>query len=250
VNEDAIGCDPAHGVWFVADGMGGHASGEVASGIVRATILRNVALSLPDAILAAHAAVQEGSNSADERYRGMGSTIVAAAQRGNEGEVAWVGDSRAYLWRSGKLRRLTKDHSYVETLRDSTGLTEVQIRVHPQRNLVTQTLGIGAPAPSLARIVLHANDWLLLCSDGLHDELDDAEIAAQLRTGRTLDDTVIKLVDAALAKGGRDNVSVVLVAFGSDDLPGVAMVRQPWFPAVLGAVCALVLGTLLLFWLK
>jgi serine/threonine protein phosphatase PrpC len=135
-------------------------------------------------------------------------------------------------------------------LRDSTGLTEAEIRVHPQRNLVTQTLGIGAPAPSSARIVLRANDWLMLCSDGLHDELDDDEIAAQLRGGRTPDDIVMKLVDAALAKGGRDNVSVVLVAFASDDLPGVAMTRQPWFPAVLGAVCALVLGTLLFFWMK
>jgi len=230
--------------------MGGHAGGEVASRIVRETIMQNGDLPLPQALLAAHAAIAAAGKSGDERFRDMGSTVVAFAQRGDEGEIVWVGDSRAYLWRSGVLRRLTRDHSYVELLRDSSGLTEAEIRDHPQRNLVTQTLGIGAPVPASARIDLRANDWLMLCSDGLHDELDDAEIAVQLRGTRTPDDAVMKLVDAALAKGGRDNVSVLIVAFGSEDLLDAPVSRQPWFPAVLGAVCALVLGTVLFFWLK
>lgn len=249
-NEDSIGCDPTRRVWLVADGMGGHASGEVASRLVRDTIIQAGEMPLPRAVLAAHAAVAAAGSSTDERYRGMGSTVVAFAQRGSEGEIVWVGDSRAYLWRGGVLRRLTRDHSYVELLRDSSGISEAEIRVHPQRNLVTQTLGIGAPEPSATHIALRANDWLLLCSDGLHDELDDDEIGAQIRASRTPDDAVIKLVDAALGKGGRDNVSVVIVALGREDLPGMALSRQPWFPAVLGAVCALVLGTLLFFWLK
>jgi serine/threonine protein phosphatase PrpC len=248
-NEDSIGCESAQGLWFVADGMGGHASGEVASNIVRDTLEGNAARPLSDAVLAAHAAIAERGNSGDERLRGMGSTVVAFVQRGDEGEVVWVGDSRAYLWRSGRLQRLTRDHSYVEMLRDSSGITEADIRVHRQRNLVTQTLGIGAPVPSSAHVDLRANDWLMLCSDGLHDELDDDEIAAQLRSGRAPDDTVIMLVDAALANGGRDNVSVVLIAFAGDDLTGTRSAR-PWFPAVLGVVCALVLGTVMFFWLK
>jgi protein phosphatase len=249
-NEDSIGCEPSRALWFVADGMGGHAGGEVASRIVRETLMQRGDLPLPQAVLAAHTAVAAAGNSADERLRGMGSTVVALTQRGDEGEIVWVGDSRAYLWRSGMLRRLTRDHSYVELLRDSSGLSEAEIRVHPQRNLVTQTLGIGSPAPSSARIGLRANDWLMLCSDGLHDELDDDEIAAQLHGARTPDDAVIKLVEAALAKGGRDNVSVLIVAFGAEDLPRAPASRRPWLPAVLGAVCALVLGTLLFFWLK
>ena len=255
-NEDTIGADPARGLWLVADGMGGHASGEVASAIVRDTIMHAADLALTDAVIAAHRAVVTAAEADDARYRGMGSTVVALAVHGGSGEVVWVGDSRAYLWRRGSIRRVSRDHSYVELLRETNGMTEAEVRAHPQKNLVTQTLGHGEPVPSNAHIELRPRDWLLLCSDGLNDELDDDEIAALLRESHAPDDAVIQLVDAALAKGGRDNVSVVIVAMSQNDLTkrwrrmwNLAR-TQIWFPAVLGMIAALVLGSLLLFWFK
>lgn len=255
-NEDSIGADAARGVWLIADGMGGHASGEVASAIVKDTILRASELPLIDAVVAAHQAVVAAANADDGRYRGMGSTVVAFALHGARGEVVWVGDSRAYLWRRGAIRRVSRDHSYVELLRDTTDLSEEQIRTHPQKNLVTQTLGHGDPVPAQAYVDLRPRDWLMLCSDGLNDELSDDEIAALLRGSATPDDAVVQLVDAALAKGGRDNVSVVIVALSGDDLPDrwrrwwrIAR-AQAWFPAVLGVVAALLLASLLLFSFK
>jgi PPM family protein phosphatase len=251
-NEDSIGSDPTHGRWLIADGMGGHASGEVASRIVRDTIMSRTDLPLAQAVQAAHVAVKTAGNAGDERYRGMGSTVVALALHAGEGEVVWVGDSRAYLWRRGALRPLSRDHSYVELLRDTTAITEAEVRAHPERNIVTQTLGLHDPAASSVQVQLRAGDWLMLCSDGLNDELDDVEIAAHLRRNRAPDGAVVGLVDAALAKGGRDNVSVVIVAIEQDDLPGRwrTLRSRSWFPALLGAISAIALGSLLLFWLK
>ncbi len=248
-NEDAIGSDAGRGLWLVADGMGGHAGGEVASAIVRDTVLQHADLSLTNAVLAAHRAVATNA-STDERLRGMGSTVVAVALHGSAAEVVWVGDSRAYLWRRGNLTLISRDHSYVELLRDANALTEAEVRAHPQRNLVTQTLGHGDPIPGSAHVRLHARDWLILCSDGLNDELTDDEIAALLRDCRVPDAAVAKLVDGALARGGRDNVSVVIVAVSAADVPTRRrrlwryLQPQPWFPAAIGAMLALLLGSL------
>jgi len=250
-NEDVIGVDEARNIWFIADGMGGHSSGEVASAIVRDTILQAQGLSLTEAVSAAHRAVVAAA-AANDHYKGMGSTVVAMALRDHEAEIVWVGDSRSYLWRAGTLKRMSRDHSVVELLRSAGELSEAQIQTHPQRNLVTQTLGHGEPVPSSAHVELRGGDWLILCSDGLHDELDDAEMSAVLADSATIDDAVSRLVDAALAKGGRDNVSVVVVAVSYDDLAarwrrlsatGIA-------PAVLGVVAALLLGIVFLLLLK
>ncbi len=255
-NEDAVGTDPSRGLWLVADGMGGHASGEVASAIVRDTMIGATELSLTDAVIAAHRAVAAAAEADAGRYRGMGSTVVALAIKAGECEVVWVGDSRAYLWRRGTIRRVSRDHSFVELLRESSGITEAEIRVHPNRNLVTQTLGHGSPTPASVRVELRARDWLLLCSDGLNDELDDDEIADLLRRAREPDDAVSQLVEAALAKGGRDNVTVLIVAVSDDDLPNRwrrlwrRAYTQVWFPAVLGVMAAILLGSLLLFSLR
>ena len=255
-NEDAIGTDATHGLWLVADGMGGHASGEVASAIVRDTILQQADLPLTEAVLAAHNAVVIGAEADGGRFRGMGSTVVAFSLRAGDGEVAWVGDSRAYLWRRGALQCVSRDHSYVELLRESIDLSETQVRTHPHRNLVTQTLGHGNPVPGSARVDLRPRDWLILCSDGLNDELTDDEIAALLRKSSAPDDAVVQLVDAALAKGGRDNVSVVIVAVSNDDLPnnGRRLWRrlraQAWLPAALGVLGALLVGSLVLVWMR
>jgi PPM family protein phosphatase len=216
-NEDSIGCDEASGLYFVADGMGGHASGDVASRVVKETLLGS-ALNLPlrAAVMRAHEEVVQAA-AENAAHSNMGSTVVAARIADRHAEIAWVGDSRVYLWRGQVLRQLTRDHSYLEVLREHENLSQAQLRTHPNRNLVTQTLGIGSPEPSLITEPLRKGDWLLLCSDGLNDELEDAEIAAILRAHSAPDAAAEALIAAALAHGGHDNVSAVVVEYDGPD---------------------------------
>ena len=209
-NEDSIGWDLVQGLVFVADGMGGHAAGEVASGIAKATLLERATVPLADAVLDAHRAIVKTAGENPEQ-RGMGSTVVAMRLDRLNGELVWVGDSRAYLWRHGVLRPLTRDHSFLELLLMSKRITEAEARNHPKRNLVTQTLGIGDPAPEQEQLSLLRGDWVMLCSDGLNDELTDEEMANILRGAGTADAAVKQLIEAAVEHGGRDNVSVVIV---------------------------------------
>lgn len=251
-NEDSIGWDEAYGLWFVADGMGGHASGDVASRVVKETLLGD-ALQLPlgEAVRKAHESVvaAAGSNTA---YANMGSTVVALRIANAQAEIAWVGDSRAYLWRANSLRQLTRDHSFLEILRQQEHLSDTQLRGHPNKNLVTQTLGIGTPEPSVLAEPLRKRDWLLLCSDGLNDELEDREIAEVLRAHSLPDAAADALINAALAKGGRDNVSALVVEY--DGPNGVSFARaspvwpklQPWLPILGGALAAIAVA--LLWW--
>ena len=157
-NEDSLGWDEASGLYFVADGMGGHASGDVASRIVKETLLGS-ALKLPlrAAVRRAHEEVAQAAAD-NTAHANMGSTVVAARIEDRHAEVAWVGDSRAYLWRGNVLRQLTRDHSYLEVLREQENLSETQLRGHPNKNLVTQTLGIGTPEPSLINEPLRKDD--------------------------------------------------------------------------------------------
>jgi serine/threonine protein phosphatase PrpC len=217
-NEDSIGWSEPERLWFVADGMGGHASGDVASRIVKETLLGS-ALTLPlnAAVMQAHAAVAATAES-NPAYNNMGSTVVVARIADRQAHITWVGDSRAYLWREQTLRQLTRDHSFLEVLREQEHLSDSQLRGHPHKNLVTQTLGIGTPQPASISEPLRRRDWLLLCSDGLNDELEDGEIAAVLRAQTTPEDAATALVDAALTRGGRDNVSAIVVEYdGPDD---------------------------------
>lgn len=241
-NEDVIGWDEASNFWFVADGMGGHASGDVASRVVKETLLGE-ALTLPlvDAIRKAHETVAATAKT-NTAYDNMGSTVVATRIAERQAEIAWVGDSRAYLWRGGSLSVLTRDHSYLEVLRVQENLSEEQLRGHPNRNLVTRTLGIGTPEPSTAKLPLKRRDWLLLCSDGLNDELEDREIAEVLRTHLQLERATEALIDAALAKGGRDNVSAVVVEYDGPDSVEVSSAMsqklRPMLPIIGGMVAA------------
>jgi PPM family protein phosphatase len=241
-NEDAIGWDEASSFWFVADGMGGHASGDVASRVVKETLLGE-ALTLPlvEAIRKAHETVAATAKT-NSAYDNMGSTVVATRIADKQAEIAWVGDSRAYLWRDGVLSALTRDHSYLEVLRVQENLTDEQLRGHPNRNLVTQTLGIGAPQPSVAKLLLRKRDWLILCSDGLNDELEDKEIAEVLKTHAEPEKATEALIEAALAKGGRDNVSAVVVEYDGPDgvsLAGAMSQKvRPLLPIIGGVVAA------------
>jgi len=247
-NEDSIGWDEANGLWFVADGMGGHASGDVASRIVKETMLGpGLNLPLRAAVRRAHDEVAQAAAD-NTAHSNMGSTVVAARIADRHAEVAWVGDSRAYLWRGQTLRQLTRDHSYLEVLREQENLSETQLRGHPNKNLVTQTLGIGTPEPSLINEPLRKGDWLLLCSDGLNDELEDGEIAQILRTNAAPDAAADALIAAALARGGRDNVSAVVVEY--DGPNGVSFDQKTilWL-AVLGGAFAAILLAVLWWWL-
>jgi serine/threonine protein phosphatase PrpC len=240
-NEDAMGWDESQSMWFVADGMGGHASGEVASRVVKEALLACGPMPLGQALETAHAAVLTTA-ATDPAYDNMGSTAVAIRVGDGATEVAWVGDSRAYLWRGNTLEGLTRDHSFLELLREQEGLTDTQLRNHPNRNLVTQTLGIGLPEPSVSTVPLHHNDWLLLCSDGLNDELEDDEIGSILGAHPSPEAAADALIAAALAKGGHDNVSVVLVEYDGPD--GVSSPTgwqknvMMWLPLAAGVLAA------------
>ena len=250
-NEDVIGWDEASSFWFVADGMGGHASGDVASRVVKETLLGD-ALTLPlaDAIKKAHECVAATAKT-NSAYDNMGSTVVATRIAEREAEIAWVGDSRAYLWRHGSLSALTRDHSFLEILRVQENLSEEQLRGHPNRNLVTRTLGIGTPEASVAKVPLRRRDWLILCSDGLNDELEDREIAEVLRAHPQLEKATEALIEAALAKGGRDNVSAVLVEYDGPDSgevsSGMSQKLKPLLP-IIGGMATATLVAVLWWW--
>ena len=248
-NEDSIGWDESQSLWFVADGMGGHASGDVASRIVKETLLQTSTSPLEEAVQKAHEAVATAAANTPA-YNNMGSTVVALRVANRKGEVVWVGDSRAYLWRDRALRPLSRDHSFLEMLREQGSLTDTEMRGHPNKNLVTQTLGISKPRPSVTNVPLRTGDWLLLCSDGLNDELDDKEIAKLLKTCNAPEGAAEALISAALSKGGKDNVSVVIVEYdGPNGVSFLGKFRYKsvlWIPVVSGVFAAI--GFAALWW--
>ena len=216
LNEDTYYGDSELGLWLVADGMGGHACGEVASALARETIVRELraGTALPNAIRVADEVIIGASRRRNDSLP-MGTTVVAAHIRNHHYEVAWVGDSRAYLWHDGQLRQLSQDHSYVQDLVSQGSLTAEQARAHPQRNVVTQALGVTDPAHLNVAVTsgeLAHGMQLLLCSDGLTEEVNDRQIAKILAmTDCSAQETVDLLTAAALEGGGSDNITVVLV---------------------------------------
>ncbi|GIX37632.1 MAG: protein phosphatase [Silanimonas sp.] len=216
LNEDTYYGDAELGLWLVADGMGGHDSGEVASALARDTVVREVRAgkSLAEAIRKANEEIIRQSGLRDDAMP-MGTTIVAVKVAANgRFELAWVGDSRAYLW-NGSLQQVSSDHSYVQELIDQGQLTPEQARLHPYRNVVTKALGVTEPDKLSIETVtgeLRPGTSLLLCSDGLTEEVDDGLIAkAMAQQDISAQECVDHLVAAALDGGGSDNITVVLV---------------------------------------
>lgn len=219
-NEDAILSDPKSGLWLVADGMGGHAAGEVASAITVQVICDAVrdGKTLVEAVNAAHQAVLEAARDGTGKY-GMGSTVVALHTIGDQYQVAWVGDSRAYLWsdrdKDGySLQQLTVDHSYVQMLYQSGIISAEEMPGHPEKNVITQCLGSVELAHLKVDLIegpWHKNDWIVLCSDGLTDTVSDQQICDILHESHNTDHAVESLISAALANGGKDNISVIIV---------------------------------------
>ena len=223
-NEDAFMACPD--LFVVADGMGGHNAGEVASAIAVATLssgARNGVSSPSDLSLlirGANAAIYAASN-ANSDQRGMGTTITALArvnsidsENGDRFEVviANVGDSRTYLMRDHELSRVTLDHSYVQALVNEGFISQSEARVHPRRNIVTRALGIEAEVDVDITIVeVRHGDRFVLCSDGLVDEADDEEITTVLYSHETAQMAAEDLVALANDHGGRDNTTVIVV---------------------------------------
>ena len=216
LNEDTYYGDSDLGLWLVADGMGGHEYGEVASALARETIVREIrqGTALSQAIRVADEEIIRASRKRNDALP-MGTTVVAVRVNGNRFEVAWVGDSRVYLWREGQLAQLSQDHSYVQELISQGAISVEQARSHPHRNVVTQALGVTDPQNLNVETMageLRPGMQLLLCSDGLTEEVDDGGIAQVLaHTECSAQECVDGLVAAALDGGGSDNVTVVLV---------------------------------------
>ncbi len=200
---------------MVADGMGGHDAGEVASAIVRDTLKEYSGLPLSESIQRAHRAILTAADNGIGA-EGMGSTVVALKHHGETFEVAWVGDSRAYQYSPEHgLQALTTDHSYVQMLLASGAINPADAETHPDKNIITQCLGSQemdtVKVDTLSRN-WQAQQWLLLCSDGLTDELSQTEISAILQRSRSPEQATRELVKAALNAGGRDNVTVQIIA--------------------------------------
>ena len=217
VNEDSHLSLPKHGLWVVADGMGGHEAGEVASGIAVREIAGSIEQGMPlaEAIETAHRAIQTAALQG-EGAANMGSTVVAAKLDGLCYEIAWVGDSRAYLW-NGMLHQLTTDHSYVQLLLKAGLISESEVPGHPSRNIISQALGVGDADKANIKVdivsgVLEEKDTLLLCSDGLSGEVIDDGIAAILAETTDAQARVNRLIAAALEAGGKDNITVIVLA--------------------------------------
>jgi len=213
-NEDCFGAEPDLGLWLVADGVGGHSCGEVASDIVCNTIRDQVAggKRLMDAIAASHAAVL-AAIAERENAHGMGSTVVAALLDGDRYELCWVGDSRAYLW-NGQLQQLTVDHNRVGELLANQVISPEQASSHPERHVLTQSLGVSDSMPlHPGRLTgtLGDSEQLLLCSDGLTDEISDSLIAYLLAGHDTPRAQVDALISAALDAGGSDNITALVI---------------------------------------
>lgn len=235
INEDAVGtvldwrvtlhlddkvlAERGH-LFAVADGMGGHAAGEVASRLGIETVFRAyygehrrpLAEALTAAIATANEVICQQAAATSDRT-GMGTTLVAALWRDGELLVANVGDSRAYLFREGQLHRLTRDHSWVAEQVAAGLLSPAEADHHPYRNVITHSLGPNRnPEPDLFRLRTQPGDRLLLCSDGLSNLVGDEEIATLL-AAYPLDQAADRLLGRALERGAPDNVSLILVHF-------------------------------------
>jgi serine/threonine protein phosphatase PrpC len=219
-------------VLIVADGMGGHAAGEVASRMALSALVA-LALDRPDWILRADEGFQwtiedrarEGVREIgtlivdmgrrEAALRGMGTTLTAARNLGRDLVLTHVGDSRAYLFRGGTLYRLTRDHTYAQHLVDAGKIAPADVATSGYAHVLTNAVGGSSPDVHVDtdHVRLEDGDRLLLCSDGLTDLVDDEAISAILREGTASQDACTRLVQLALDNGGRDNVTVIVAAY-------------------------------------
>jgi len=227
-NEDSLCIRPDLGLWAVADGMGGYRAGELASRITVEQLAEDLGHRIPlsESIYGIHQKIISVART-DAAYESMGATVVALKVDGNDYEIAWVGDSRAYLWQGRQLTRLTRDHSYVQSLVDAGTITEAEAEIHPERHAITQALGaegIDALEVETIKGTFHENNKILLCSDGLTNELEDEEITSILSQTVSEQSIAVQLIAAAEKNGGKDNISAILV--GPDPAPFVETIGE------------------------
>lgn len=225
-NEDAALVLP--GRYLLADGMGGHESGELAS---EAALLTLAEVEPAAELVGTRAALDQLLDDAQQRIgsidgfseRRAGTTVTGAVLVTDDDILHWlilnIGDSRTYRFQNGTLQLLTRDHSQVQEFVDAGVITAEQARIDPRRNVITRALGAGMAEPDADYFSTPAlpGDVLLICSDGLTGELPDAEIADILAGSDSAEDAAASLVDAALFVGAHDNVTVIVVSVRSDE---------------------------------
>jgi protein phosphatase len=240
-NEDSVVVDEEVALAVLADGMGGYNAGEVASGMVTSFIKAELGRWLAEAsnqatdsdvrramdicVDNANRAIFNAANS-NPQYAGMGTTLVVAVLRDTRLLLGHIGDSRCYRWRAGELVQITRDHSLLQEQIDAGLITPEQAAVSNHKNLVTRAVGVEDTV--LLETHLHEmqpGDWLLMCSDGLSDMVDDGQIAAVLTGSESLQDAAQALVQVANEAGGRDNISVILTS-----AEGPAPPSRAWWP--------------------
>ena len=232
-NEDSLLVEPSLGLFVVADGMGGHKAGEVASRIAVDAIREFIEESgspditwpygldrelsmdanrLRTAVRVANERVLEASEKRSD-YTGMGTTVVAVLAAADRLVFVGVGDSRVYLWKRGQVEQLTQDDSWVATvLAREPGMTESALAQHPMRHVLTSVVGARADTePHVEERPFAEGDVLLLCSDGLHGALMPGDIASVLGSDRSIAEIPQVLVEDALARGASDNVTAVVI---------------------------------------
>lgn len=233
VNEDNCGEYKFENNWqllIVADGMGGHNAGEVASSIAVKSITESIRENmehnidkdmvvhiLRNAIIEANHSIYENSMN-DSRCSGMGTTVTAAMVLNNDMLVGHVGDSRAYLLKNGNLRKVTNDHSLVAELLKNGTITEDEAKHHPQKNLITRALGAEDEVEvDIEKVYIDTDDIAFLCTDGLTNMLSDTEIEDILLNSDDINFAADKLVEKANALGGHDNITVIIAKITCSD---------------------------------
>ena len=245
-NEDAIGFDSALGLAVLADGMGGHRGGDIASSMTVDTIIDVLQQQLPDihpgevddasgysmesiciqdAVITANDLVYKTAE-ANPEHKGMGTTIVVLQFYNNCFSLAHIGDSRCYRLRNDELEQITKDHSLLQELIDRGFYTPEEAKNSMNKNLVTRALGIDpVVVPDIQEDIVLKNDIYLLCSDGLTDLVEDADIYYTIKEfSDNLEEAAKQLITKANQKGGKDNISVMLCRIDED-----FSTRQGWF---------------------
>ncbi len=228
-NEDCIDWDKDRGLFLLADGMGGHNAGEVASELAIQSVKRalyevltpeivesevvDLKNAMYDAIVFANQEIYEQSHERPE-CAGMGTTLVVALVQNNTAIVANVGDSRMYHMHEGKLQQITTDHSLVQEMVDGGFLTEAEAQKSVSRNLITRALGIAEDVDvDIHEHEIAVGDFFLMCSDGLTDLVTDSEISTILNENKSdMEKAGQELVNSANNRGGKDNTSIILIA--------------------------------------
>ncbi|MEZ5331543.1 MAG: Stp1/IreP family PP2C-type Ser/Thr phosphatase [Thermoanaerobaculia bacterium] len=226
-NEDSYSIDPERKLYLVADGMGGHGNGDVASRLVVEAVERyfrepanggrppdpdSATERLREAVGSAQGSLRSAMDE-DTSLSGMGTTLVGILALEESAVVVHVGDSRAYRWRDGRLERLTRDHSWVDEQVAAGYLSEDQARSHPLKSVVTRALsGDGGVEVDARTLSLRPGDRYLICTDGLTTMLADQDIEARLARDGSLEAICRDLVDQCNARGGLDNITVVMLS--------------------------------------